>query len=324
MSHSIIIQFDNKQMHIENCSSLIDQTKQMLSRTQDTKMINEVQILQDEANELIKQMQEKDKFLSTEHMTILRRISKLEKEVANTFAFMKNELANKFFSNLANANSFNLIEQIKRHGILANEVVKYLSDNQIAINNDNFNQYIQVVESQKLAEDTIKKYINQSYDYIDSTNLDSNLKFELKKQIKNTKDLNILKDMNAIIKSKEVEYQNVTRLAKDVINQLVKQNFMLDSAFKPQYNIDENQNIVLKLAMINSKKNSVKMIFDSTMHLKYKLGNYIGHACELTTKKLLDDLDSMNYKTNIVSIKRDYEEPKNGYAQIDNLKKGSK
>lgn len=49
------------------------------------------------------------------------------------------------------------------------------------------------------------------------------------------------------------------------------------------------------------------MVINSNGQLKYKLGNYIGHACEKMTNRLIEDLRKVNIKVNIINITRDFE-----------------
>lgn len=147
--------------------------------------------------------------------------------------------------------------------------------------------------------------------------MNDELKLILKKDIKSIKDLNQLKDINAIIQSKEREYQDVMFLAKDVTSKLKDQGFQIDNKQKKIWQIDEQNNIVLKMSLINNQNNSVQIIFNSNLQIKYKLGNYVGHACEKTTDKLLKDLETSGYTYSVVNIKRDYEEPKTMQKSIE-------
>ncbi|MDK2819758.1 MAG: hypothetical protein KFW07_02885, partial [Mycoplasmataceae bacterium] len=61
----------------------------------------------------------------------------------------------------------------------------------------------------------------------------------------------------------------------------------------------------LKLSFKNASNNNVLINFDSNGKIKYKLGNYIGHACEQTTDKLLTELTKMGYTYPKPLIRRD-------------------
>ena len=309
MSHTITIQLNNKQMYINNCNNFIEQIKQMQNKINEFNNKINLDILLKECNQIIETINKKQSYSESEHMELLKSINTLEKNVANTFSFVKNSLKDKYFNELIKINEFNFFSNVQKYGILANEVVEYLQLNNIKINEENFKKYLSVVEQSKLSNEKINKFITESFDYIDNTNIDSNLKLLLKKEIKNIMDLNQLKDVNSIIQSKQREYNDVLFLAKDVISKLKLQNFKIDNKQKKIWEIIDND-IVLKLSLINDQNNVVQIIFNSNRQIKYKLGNYIGHACEKTTNKLLKDLETLGYTYSIINIKRDYEQVK--------------
>ena len=316
MSHTITIQLANKQIHINNCNNFIQQINEMVERSKKLNNIDLTHLL-NETNRLLNIINTKDNYTQQEHMQLLRDLSTLEKNVANSFSFVKNSLKEKFFDDILKANEFNLLSKIQQHGILTNEVIEYLNKNNIKVNDENFGKYLPIVEGQSLNEDKIKKYISESFKYIDDLKMNDELKLILKKDIKSIKDLNQLKDINAIIQSKEREYQDVMFLAKDVTSKLKDQGFQIDNKQKKIWQIDEQNNIVLKMSLINNQNNSVQIIFNSNLQIKYKLGNYVGHACEKTTDKLLKDLETSGYTYSVVNIKRDYEEPKTMQKSIE-------
>ena len=316
MSHTITIQLANKQIHINNCNNFIQQINEMIERAKKLDNIDLTHLL-NETNRLLNIINTKNEYTQQEHMQLLRDLSTLEKNVANTFSFVKNSLKEKFFDDILKANEFNLLSKIQQHGILTNEVIEYLNKNNIKVNDENFDKYLPIVEEQNLNEEKIKKYISESFKYIDDLKMSNELKLILKKDIKSIKDLNQLKDVNAIIQSKEREYQDVMFLAKDVTSKLKDQGFQIDNKQKKIWQIDDQNNIVLKMSLINNQNNSVQIIFNSNLQIKYKLGNYVGHACEKTTDKLLKDLETSGYKYSVLNIKRDYEEPKTMQKSIE-------
>ena len=263
MSHTIYIQLNNKQLYIENCNDYLLKINKIKDRVEDLNLNINLNELIDKTNKLLSRINNQSGFSEIEYMNFLKDMSTLEKEVTNSFIFAKNHLKDSFLNNIIKNNEFNLIDKIQKHGILANEVISYLIQNNISVNNENFDKYVNEVENKKLNEAIIKKYIDESFDYIDSLKMNDELKFAIKKDIKNITQLNQLKDINAVIQTKETEYNNVLKLSKNVINKLSNQGFMIDKKSKMLWEIDDSNNIVLKMCLINDQNNLVQIIFNS-------------------------------------------------------------
>lgn len=317
MSHTIYIQLNNKQIYVENCNDFLNKINQIEERIKNIDININLKDLIDQTNNLLSIIKNNNQLTQQQYLNFLKNLSTLEKEVTNNFMFVKNNLSDSFFENLLKNQEFNISDKIQQHGILANEVLQYLKENNLDIDEKNFNKYIEVVENRKLNQESLEKYIRESFEYIDSLKMNDELKYILKKDIRNINSLNQLKDVNAIIQTKEREYNNIMKLAKDTIFQLAKQGFQIDKNSKTIWQIDDQNNIVLKMGLINNQNNLVQIIFNSNLQIKYKLGNYIGHACEKTTEKLLKDLEQLGYTYSIIDIKRDYEDLKQMQASID-------
>ncbi len=310
MSHSIWIELDSQNIHVNACNDIINEIKE-INKWVDKSIANENEKLIKDAQKIIDYIQATKKTNNNaEYISFLARMDSIRKAMVNLSNFNKEIISNNFYKNLGENQDFNLLDKIKKHGILTNEVIEYLRSNNIAITNTNFDKYINIVETNILDNEKIKKYTKQSLDEIQKLNISSELKLSLSKKIKEIKDINQLKDVGAYLVSKEAEWKKVKRFSTDVVNSLKKQGFAINQKIQPIWKIDDNDNIVLKISFINSKNNTVSINFDSTMHISYKLGNYIGHACEETTKKLLDDIIKIGYTYKIIDIKRDFEQPK--------------
>lgn len=123
MSHTITIQLNNKQMYINNCNNFIEQIKQMQNKINEFNNKINLDILLKECNQIIETINKKQSYSESEHMELLKNISTLEKNVANTFSFVKNSLKDKYFNELIKINEFNFFSNVQKYGILANEVV---------------------------------------------------------------------------------------------------------------------------------------------------------------------------------------------------------
>ena len=310
MSHSIWIELDSSNIHTNACNDIIKQIKD-INKWVDKSIANENEKLIQDAQEIINYIQRtKGTYNNAEYISFLAKMDSIRKSMVNLINFNREIISNNFYKDLGKNQKFDLLDKIKKHGILTNEVIEYLKSNNIAITNSNFDKYIDIVETNTLNTEKIKRYIKNSLDEIQKLNINSELKISLSKKIKEIKDMNLLKDVSAYLISKEAETQKVKKFSLDVAYSLKKQGFKLNSKIKPIWKINDNDNITLKLSFINSKNNTVSINFDSTMHMSYKLGNYVGHACEETTKNLLNDIVKSGYTYKIIDIKRDFEQPR--------------
>lgn len=74
--------------------------------------------------------------------------------------------------------------------------------------------------------------------------------------------------------------------------------------------MNDEQDLVSQLKFTNKQNNTVKIFFYSNGKIKYKLGNYVGHACENTSEKLFEDLKKNQYIIRDKRIKRDIDDAK--------------
>lgn len=321
MSHSIWIELDSLSIHTDACNDIINQIRE-INKWVDKSIAVENEKLINDAQNIIEYIQ-KTKGVNnrSEYISFLAKMDSIRKAMANLSNFNKELISDNFYKNLGENQEFNLLDKIKKHGVLTNEVIEYLRMNNIAITNSNFDKYVNTVEENALNAEKINKYTKNSLDEIKKLNIDSELKVSLSQKIKEIKDMNQLKDVSAYLVSKEAESQKVKRFSLDIANSLKKQGFKLNPKIEPIWRVDDNDNITLKLSFINSQNNTVSINFDSTMHMSYKLGNYVGHACEKTTKNLLDDVTKIGYTYKIIDVKRDLEQPRVMQRSLDKERK---
>lgn len=305
MSHTIQMSIINKDIYNSTCDNLSDKLKE-IEKYNIHGFKNSIDELNKQINTYRKIIKDNNYMEYEDFIQFQRKLSTTEKEVANLYITILNNNFNEFIQKL-DANKLDISYEIKRHGILANEVIEYLSNNNITINKKNFDKYLEIVEESKLTNEKLNKYIFDSYKLIDKCDLKDEIKVALKKDIRNINSLNLAKDINAIILSKENESNMVVNLAKKIIQLLKNQNFSKVGEAKWDYDL-YNKNVVLKFSMKNEQNNIIQMIVDSSLHLKYKLGNYKGHACEKTTNKLIEDMKRIGMDVTHTVIKRDYEE----------------
>lgn len=317
MSHTIAIRFEDKELYLNRLNDIHNQLNKINERM---KTENLEKFTFQEFNE-IKELQltliNRIEFRTEELMDIQHRISTLESGMQNIRALSKFKIDQDLIRTLED--DFNLPELIKLNGILAIEAFEYLNNNNITKNIINFNDALEVIKNTKMDKLKIDEYIKNSFEIIDENELDDNLKYEMKKWVKNLDNVNDFKDANAIIQSKINEYGQVVQFTKKLVKILSNQNFKLIKS-NYQWSIDEYTNIVLKISMKNSSNNTIDMHIKSNNELSYKLGNYVGHACEKTTAKIIKDLEALGINHITTCIKRDYENNPN--YKNNSLKQG--
>lgn len=320
MSHQIRMVFIDKDLYTSTCNDLQNSLNDMSDKLKDISNNNiNIQNLQSELNKIKEFISTNNSINEIEFMDFQRQLSTLEKNVANTRLMTKDLLTQDLINYLQSKEQqeLNLYDEIKSHGVLAIEVFEHLYANGISKTKDNFQKYISIVEKEQLNREKISKYIQNSFDLIDESNLNTDLKFNLKKQIRNIKDIKELKDVNAIIQSKINESNRVKEFALKLTKLLGNQNFTIQKNSN-SWSFDDNDNVVLKMSMKNKNNNIVQMIITSNNEIKYKLGNYVGHACEKTTEKLINDLKSKGVIISNIVVKRDFERPQSMKMEIKN------
>ncbi len=328
MSHIIRISIQNQKIYETSCDNLINK----LEKINSSNSVN--QDYKKGIDSLIRNISSlKSSFAgsmeSESYYRLTRDLSTLEKEVANLYITARDQVLDDLISSLPP--EFNISKVISDHGPLAIETLDYLRQNNIQQNQENFDKYMPIVKEKQLSQEKIKNYITNAYKMIDECKIPDSIKYGIKNRIRNIKDMADIKDIYAVIQSKEDETIRTVELINKVIELLEKQNFKRAHDPKNKNNYwhkwiydEENDKIVFKFRMINDSNNTVEMVVDSMGDLEYKLGNYIGHACEKTTEKLLKDLNEQGFITR-EQFRRDFEtNDKVMRKQIDKSKDGGK
>ncbi len=191
---------------------------------------------------------------------LLKNISTLEKNVANLFSAGQDEALQRFIESIGT--EVNISEQIIKHGPLAIETLDYLQKNKIDVNQENFDKYITVVQEQNISATKIEKYINEAFESIEETSLPAEIKVLMKKQIRETSSIIEIKDVFAIIQSKEDEYHRTMELSKKIAKLLTTQEFKVVGKSIWEFNEVDNT-IVHKFVFQNNSNKTVQMIIDS-------------------------------------------------------------
>ncbi len=323
MSHTITIQIQNKELHLSSCQNLRDKLNDIIKNQDVSEEVkNQVKDTISNIQSLESIIKNNDRLVSNEYMDLMRNLSTAEKSTANMFLTAKNSVLNNLIASLPA--DVNIGQMIAKHGVLAIETIEYLKTNNIPITQDNFDKYMYEVEQTKLSNEKIDEYITNAFKMIDSAKIPDSIKLALKKETKKIDNLNSIKDIFAVVQSKENEVIRTIELSKKILEMFKKQDFSIVGNSIWEYD-EKTSDIIHKFALKNKSNNTVQMIVDSTGHLRYKLGNYPGHACEATTDKILKDLEAAGYTCNVIAIKRDYEEqPKTMAKELPQSVKGGK
>lgn len=306
MSHTITINATSWAHHIKICDDFLEKINNLINSTKSTKyfdyfnfdqIIKKVENIKNEINSNIaKNVQDIQLFLSS--------LSHLEKEVANLEYIVENK-KDEIVNNILNIKELNISEIIQNHGTLAIEAIDYLKNNNIPISEHEINNAIENIKNKALNEIKRKEFLNFSYKYIDDTQLPNEMKYSLKKEIRDVNTHQDISDIIPLIESKQNEYKRFKLLVNDFNNILKEQGFKIDKNIKPEISIDDYSNMVYKYRLINNSNNKVDIIINSEGKIKYKLGNYQGHMCNKTTEELFKKMKQLGYNLDVIAIKRD-------------------
>lgn len=315
MSHSVQITVSGNNQIITFCNNTISQIRKYQKNTilgEDFKKFLEKKIayLEGQKNLILKR-----KFLNNDDMfASLKQLDTLAKESVN-ISWNKN--INHFIEKIEKENQLKITEYIGKYGTLATEAIAVLNDKQEAITEKNLVKIIDEIRDQKINEEKLKKFINDAFNFIDDLGFENDdLKYSLKKIVKSALTIQEFSDIIPFINSKKIELENIDLFAKDILKSLNKtEGFRIIS--KPKIKISKDYNIIIKTFRLrNNQGNIVDIKIDGNMKIIYKLGNYIGHACELTTNKLLKDLEMNGYIITDKKIYRDITNQKPLYKTV--------
>ena len=301
MSHSVIISIDNISTHLSTCDNALLELEQIkeFDWNNETKISisNKIIQIQDFKKNILSDV---GKILNLDHQ---HKISTFTKEIANLKVLMNLE-----YQKYIKENS-GLIELFtEQFGILAIEAVQNLDKLKIELNKDNLSKEIEKIRDQNISEENLKKYRSLFIKEIENSSFDSKIQLQLINIVNNYRTVQEVSDIPAFISAKQDDLKSLKIYVKDFSEALKKTGFK--SIEKPLITFDEEGIFKLKMNFKNQEKNTVQIYFDSEGKIKYKLGNYIGHACEKTTDKILKELDNKGYTYSQPKIRRDIDAAK--------------
>ncbi|WP_156921648.1 hypothetical protein [Mycoplasmopsis cricetuli] len=304
MSHIATFTINSENETVITCNNIIDKLNVIISNS----------TLDDEfKNELIKRkniLENKLKnslgtFENNKGFELIKELDTLSKEVSN---INWNLMALNYIARQKQKSKVNYLEYISKYGFLATQAIQNLENKYSEFTKDELNQEIEKIRHQIINSDKLKEFHQNVIQYIDTLNIKSpELLFELKNKILKLDTTQELSDSIAYIDSKVIEMQKIETLAKNVLTSLNKiEGFVNLKNKNPVLKFDKNkQHLVKTYFLVNKNNNKVQINIKGNMEISYKLGNYIGHACEKTTSKLLQDLKKNGYIISNMNITRE-------------------
>ena len=225
------------------------------------------------------------------------------KDVANMQQFANASIAGFYQTYLQNATE-NINKIIAQYGILATTALEQLNAQHQIISEENLLNTIDQIRNAQINEEQLKVYRQEFKKAIDNCSFPNDIKLDLLNQVNRYTTAQEVSDIPGFIASKNAEFNRMIRLIKDVSTILKEVGFKFTGhAIKYLYNQEEgifNTTLLFK----NANNNSVAINFNSLGKINYKLGNYVGHACEATTRSILAKLKQKGYEYSTPIITR--------------------
>ena len=298
MSHSVVITLDNIKTYVETCDSLINDCNNLMNIEWIDKSIIKKLILQIE--EIKSELLSKENGVAYNNHEVEKLLSSITKKASNLkYNLNLREQLVKYMEK----DLINIDQKIAENGSMAINVINYLNENKISIDEKSFSETLDKIRQLELSKNELSVFHKSALKQLDDSDIPSDIKFEISKIIRKTKTAQEISDVPAYIESKKQEYSTVRTLMKDVVLTFNKLNFTRDKGII--WNMNDEQELVSKLSFTNKTNNTVNIYFYSSGKFKYKLGNYVGHACEKTSEKLWSQLEQNGYIIKDKKIRRD-------------------
>ena len=240
------------------------------------------------------------KVYSTEVQSMLVTIMK---DVANMEQFCNASIAGFYQTYLQNATE-NINKIIAQYGILATTAMQQLQSEHQTINEENLLNTIDQIRNAQINAQELKVYRDEFKKAIDKCNFPSDIKLNLLNLVNHYTTAQEVSDIPGFIATKNAEYNRMISLIKDVSSILKEVGFKFTGhAIKYLYNEEEGIFSTV-LLFKNANNNTVAINFNSLGKLSYKLGNYVGHACEATSRSILEKLKQKGYEYSTPIITR--------------------
>ena len=225
------------------------------------------------------------------------------KDVANMQQFCNAKIAGFYQTYLQNATE-NINKIIAQYGILATTAIEKLNEDHQIINEENLLNTIDQIRNAQINEQQLKVYREEFKKAIDNCSFPTDIKLDLLNQVNHYTTAQEVSDIPGFIASKNAEFNRMIHLIKDVSTILKEVGFKFTGhAIKYLYN--EQEGIFSTVLLFkNANNNTIGINFNSLGKISYKLGNYVGHACEATSRSILEKLKQKGYEYSTPIITR--------------------
>lgn len=301
MSHSVVITVSHVSKEIGTCEKILNQLNEIKKQDWvDKKIINK---LIKETNDISNDL--KNSIGKKVGLSELKEISSMSKKAINLLnSFDRNKMIKKFLD----LNTFNFQEKIASDGTMFYDTISYMEENNIKIDEKNYQSSLEIVRQTVLDSEKIKEYQNNFIKQLKTYSLPNELSKDLLDQIRKTKTSQEISDVPSYLEHKKEDYENAKKITKDFMETIKEIGFAKTS--KLTIRMNEEQDIYIQSSFKNKNNNEVKVNIYSSGEIKYKLGNYVGHACEKTTDKILKKLNDKGYQILNQRITRDIDNSK--------------
>ncbi|MBQ5492540.1 MAG: hypothetical protein IIT78_01530 [Mycoplasmataceae bacterium] len=304
MSHSVTFVTFNLTNDIkQQCSDILNRLQSI--KQYDWKNTNTANTI----NDLLQQYHSKiDEIYKLDHKTVnavevQSILATIMKDIANMQQFANASIAGFYKTYLENA-SQNINKIIAQYGILATTALQKLEESHQIINDQNLLNTIDEIRNSQINEQQLKIYHSEFKKAVDKCTFPDDIKLILLNLVSKYTTAQEVSDIAGFIATKNAEFNRMVQLIKDVSAILKEVNFKFaGNNIKYLYNEEEGVFSTV-LLFKNSNNNTIAINFNSLGKLSYKLGNYIGHACEQTSRSILEKLKQKGYEYSTPIITR--------------------
>ena len=225
------------------------------------------------------------------------------KDVANMQQFANASIAG-FYQTYLQIATENINKIIAQYGVLATSALQKLNDEHQIVDEQNLLDTIDQIRNEQVNEAHLKVYRDEFKKAINQCSFPNDIKLELLNLVNHYTTAQEVSDIPGFIATKNAEFNRMVRLIKDMVSILKEVGFKFaGNTIKYLYNEEEGI-FSTTLLFKNANNNSVAINFNSLGKINYKLGNYVGHACEATSRSILEKLKQKGYEYSAPIITR--------------------
>ena len=245
------------------------------------------------------------------------------KDVANMQQFTNASIAGFYQTYLQDATE-NINKIIAQYGSLATLAIEKINDEHQFLDEQTLLNTIDQIRNAQVNEKQLQFYRAEFKKAIDQCAFPNDIKLNLLNLVSHYTTAQELSDIPGFIATKNAEFNRMSRLIKDLSNILKEVGFKFTNHVIQYIYNEEERVFSTTLLFKNSNNNTVAINFNSLGKLNYKLGNYIGHACEDTSRSILEKLKQKGYECSTPIITRDISNAKPLQKSLNTFKERNK